>query len=149
MAVSKTQLRENDSQKSASMSSTPGKALSGAPDRRRRRRPRYRCEFPVVISLFSGEEHQQQRAHCRDISEEGMGLLVAADLPLGDVASLSFSLPGVLQPWDVRAVLRHRRGYHYGFEFVALSERQAKMLKSYLEDLERADSEELPGRPQP
>ena len=102
-----------------------------------------------MVGLFSGQEHQQLRAHCRDISEEGIGLLVAADLPLGDVASLTFSLPGVLQPWDVRAVLRHRRGYHYGFEFVALSEPQAKVLRSYLDDLERADSEESPGRPHP
>ena len=94
------------------------------------------------MSLFSGEEHQQLQAHCRDLSEGGIGVLVAADLNLGEVASLAFSLPGVVQPWDVRAVLRYRRGYHYGFEFLSLSDRQGKMLKGYFEDLERADSEE-------
>jgi c-di-GMP-binding flagellar brake protein YcgR len=124
------------------MSSMPGKARKGAPDRHQRRCPRYRCEFPVAVSLFSGEEHQQLRAHCRDLSENGIGILAAADLTLGEVASLSFSLPGVPQLWDVRAVLRHRRGYHYGFEFVSLSDRQGKLLKGYFQDLERADSEE-------
>ena len=124
------------------MSSTPGKALNATPDRRRRRYPRYRCEFPVTLSLFCGDEHQQLRAHCRDLSEEGIGLLVAADLTPGEVASLTFSLPGELQPWEVRAVLRHRRGYHYGFEFLSLSGRQGSTLKDYLEDLERTDIEE-------
>jgi len=124
------------------MSSTPGKALNNAPDRRRRRCPRYRCEFPVALSLFSGEEHLRLQAHCRDLSEGGMGVLVAADLTTGEVASLTFSLPGIPQPWDVRAVLRYRRGYHYGFEFLSLSDRQGKMLQGYFQDLERADSEE-------
>jgi len=61
---------------------------------------------------------------------------------MGEVASLSFSLPGAQQPWDVRAVLRYRRGYHYGLEFLSLSDRQGKTLQGYLQDLERSDSEE-------
>jgi len=124
------------------MSSTPGKAFNHAPDRRRRRCPRYRCEFDVALSIFSGDKHLQLQAHCRDLSEGGIGILLAADLAIGEVASLSFSLPGVQQPWDVRAVLRHRRGYHYGFEFLSLSARQGKMLQGYFQDLERSDSEE-------
>jgi len=112
------------------------------PGRMRRRHARYRCEFPVVVNLLSGKEHQQLNAHCRDISQAGTGVLLAEDLPLGEVATLTFSLPGAPQPWDVRAVLRHRRGYHYGFEFLSLGDRQTKMLNSYLQDLERADSED-------
>ena len=124
------------------MSSTPGKALQNAPNRRRRRCPRYRCEFPVALSVFSGDQHLQLHAHCRDLSQGGIGVLVAADLAMGEVASLSFSLPGAQQPWDVRAVLRYRRGYHYGLEFLSLSDRQGKTLQGYLQDLERSDSEE-------
>jgi len=124
------------------MSSTPGKALGDSPNRRRRRCPRYRCEFPVALSLFSGDEHLQLQAHCRDLSEGGIGVLVAADLTMGEVASISFSLPGVQQSWHVRAVLRYRRGYHYGFEFLSLSHGQGKTLQCYFQDLERADSDE-------
>jgi len=124
------------------MSSTPGRALKHAPDRLRRRHARYRCEFPVVVNLLSGKEQQRLNAHCRDVSEAGIGVLLAEELPLGEVATLTFSLPGVHQPWDVRAVLRHRRGYHYGFEFLSLADRQAKVLNHYLGELERSDSEE-------
>jgi c-di-GMP-binding flagellar brake protein YcgR len=124
------------------MSSVPGKAMKQAADRLRRQYGRYRCEFPVLVSMLSGEAHQQWNAHCRDVSETGIGVLVGADLILGEVASLKFSLPEISQSWDVRAILRHRRGYHYGFEFVSLSDRQSRMLKDYLQTLERTDSDE-------
>ena len=97
---------------------------------------------PVVVNLLAGKEHQRLHAHCRDVSEAGIGLLLAEELTPGEVATLTFSLPGAPQPWDIRAVLRHRRGYHYGFEFLSLSDRQAKTLNRYLGDLERSDSEQ-------
>jgi PilZ domain len=122
------------------MSSQHGKAVKRASERRQRRYPRYRSEFPVTLTLLSGNEHQFLQAHCRDLSVAGIGVLLAADLMLGEVVRLTFSIPG-LEPWDLRAVLRHRRGYHYGFEFLSLSEQQGKALASYLPSLVRADYE--------
>ncbi len=121
------------------MSSTAGRAFKIAPDRRKRVFPRYRCEFPVTVSLFSGNGHQQLNAHARDLSEGGIGVLVAADLGPGEVVSLAFSLRAASDAWSVRAVLRYRRGYHYGFEFLSLSDSQSKVLVDYLPELERAD----------
>ncbi len=122
------------------MSPQPGKALfKRPPDRRHRRYPRFRSEFPVQVTLLSGEEHQHLEAHCRDLSEAGIGLLIAAELKPGEVASLGFSIPGMPDTWDVRAVLRHRRGFHYGFEFLSLSKQQSVSLVTHLPSLERAD----------
>jgi c-di-GMP-binding flagellar brake protein YcgR len=123
------------------MPSQPAKALNRVPERRQRRHPRYRSEFPVTVTLFSGKEHLRLDAHCRDLSQGGMGVLIATDLPVGEVASLGFSLPNLSERWDVRAVLRCRRGYQYGFEFLALSDQQGKMLAAYVPSLERADSD--------
>jgi c-di-GMP-binding flagellar brake protein YcgR len=123
------------------MSSQSGKAPKRIAERRQRRHPRYRAEFPVSLTLFSGEGHQSIDGHCRDLSAAGIGILIAADLPLGDVMALRFFLPGSTQTWEVRAVLRYRRGYHYGFEFFSLSEQQAKTLGGYLVGLKRADSD--------
>jgi hypothetical protein len=39
----------------------------------------------------------------------------------------------------VRAVVRYRRGYQYGFEFLALTEAQRASLGSYLEGMEPID----------
>jgi PilZ domain len=121
------------------MSSTAGKAFKSAPDRRPRLHPRYRCDFPVLVSLFSGDGHQQLSGHSRDLSEGGIGILVAADLGPGEVVSRACSLPGAPEPWTVRAVLRYRRGYHYGFEFLSLTDRQCRVLLDHLPELERAD----------
>jgi hypothetical protein len=53
--------------------------------------------------------------------------------------SLNFTLPGLPAPWDVRGILRHRRGYHYGFEFFSLTREQTGTLKQLILRLERAD----------
>ena len=121
------------------MSSQPGKATTSAPDRRRRRYPRYRCDFAVVVTLLAGKNYQKLNAHCKDLSEAGIGAIIAAELTSGEVVSLSFSLPDSNQRWDVRAVLRHRRGYHYGFEFLALDQERADILKTFVQSRDRAD----------
>jgi c-di-GMP-binding flagellar brake protein YcgR len=123
------------------MSSQPRKAMNRPATRRQRRYPRYRSEFPVTVTLFSGVEHERLDAHCRDLSQGGIGVLIAADLTVGEVASLAFSLPNLPEPWDVRAVLRCRRGYQYGFEFLSLSQTQSNALAGYIPSLERSDSD--------
>jgi hypothetical protein len=57
---------------------------------------------------------------------------------VGEVAGLSFSIPGGT-PWEIRAVLRFRHGYHYGFEFLSLLAEQQLILKAYLKDLAPID----------
>jgi len=123
------------------MSSQPAKAPKRVLERRRRRYPRYRSEFPVTLTLFCGREHTRIHAHCRDLSQAGIGLLIAGDLALGEVVSIDFSLPSQTENWNLRAVLRCRRGYHYGFEFLSLPAQQSKQLADYVAGLERADSD--------
>jgi c-di-GMP-binding flagellar brake protein YcgR len=118
--------------------STP-KPATDPIDRRRRRHPRYRGDFRVTVSYLLGNDYQKIEGHCRDLSEAGIGILLAAELNGGEVAGLSFSLPGAALPWEVRAVVRYRRGYHYGFEFLALKGEQKEALRNYVEGLEPSD----------
>src|SRR4029077_11133030 len=121
------------------MSSYPGKAPITTRDRRQRRYPRYRCEFMVVTTLFFGNQYQKLEAHCKDLSEAGMGLLLAAEVPIGEVVSLNFCLPGLTEAWELRAVLRHPRGVYYGFEFLSLPQERSVFLQKYVDGLPRAD----------
>jgi hypothetical protein len=121
------------------MSAQPGRAFTSTPGRRLRRSPRYRSSFPVSVILLADGRYERLDAHCKDLSQAGIGVLLAAELTCGEVVSLSFTLPAMVQPWEVRGVLRHRRGYHYGFEFLSLTSEQATILQQQIKGLERAD----------
>lgn len=118
---------------------TPKPATTNQADRRRRRHARYRGDFRITVSHLLGSHYQKLEGHCSDLSEAGIGVLLAAELSGGEVAGLSFSLPGSGLPWEVRAVVRYRRGYHHGFEFLSLTGAQQDSLKSYLKGLEPVD----------
>ena len=103
-------------------------------DRRRRRHPRYRGEFAVVVTVLMANRYEKLDGYSKDLSEAGIGILLAAEVTVGEVAGLSFSIPGGA-PWEIKAVLRFRRGYHYGFEFLSLSAHQQQQLNLYLKTL--------------
>jgi hypothetical protein len=121
------------------MPASSSKPATSQPDRRRRRHPRYRTDFRVTVSFLVGSRHQQVEGHCRDLSQAGIGILLAEELGAGDVVGLSFLLPGSAAPWEVRAVVRYRRGYQYGFEFLALTAEQRGSLGTYLIGQEALD----------
>lgn len=108
-------------------------------DRRRRRHPRYRADFRVSVNHLLGNHYQKIEGRCKDVSEAGIGILLAAELNVGEVASLAFSLSAAAVPWELRAVVRYRRGYHYGFEFLSLTSEQGELLADYLKGREQLD----------
>jgi len=113
------------------------KPASSKIDRRRRKHPRYRVDFRVNVSYFEAERFSKLEAHGRDLSEAGIGILLAAELKSGEVVNLNFSLSDVA--CELRAVVRYRQGYHYGFEFLSLSREQQDSLRAYLKDLPAVD----------
>lgn len=120
-------------------SSQPARAPNSSDDRRRRRYPRFCAEFPVTVLLLSGSRYQTLEGHCKDLSEAGIGLLLAFELGVKEVVSLKLRLPNTTEEWQVSAVLRYRRGYHYGFEFLSLTESRRQSLRDYIQQLQRAD----------
>jgi PilZ domain len=89
--------------------------------------------------MLAGGGYKRLDAHCKDLSEAGIGLLIAAEMNLAEVVSLEFCLPDSTQSWEVRAVLRHRRGYHYGFEFLSPAAELHQLIKHYVRNLDRVD----------
>ncbi len=121
------------------MSASSPKPAAIQAGRRRRRHPRYRGDFRVIVNHLLGDQYRKLEGHCRDLSEAGIGILLAAELNGGEVVSLNFSMPGSAIPWDVRAVVRYRRGYHYGFEFLSLTSEQLGGIKDYLKGVKPID----------
>jgi hypothetical protein len=108
-------------------------------ERRRRRHPRFRCEFRLTLIHLAASGYETIEGHCRDLSEGGIGLLVAGQLAIGEVVGLNFSLTGPDSPWQLTAVVRHRHGFQYGFEFLNLTEEQRARLKNHLSGRERVE----------
>ncbi len=121
------------------MPSSNAKPALKPADRRRRRHPRYRGNFRVTVNHLLGSQYQNLDGHCRDLSAAGIGVLLAAELNGGEVVGLRFLLPDSNDPWDVRAVVRYRRGYQYGFEFLSLTNEQRSFLEKHLTGLEPID----------
>ena len=115
------------------------KPITIEPDRRRRRFPRYRTHFPVAVELLLEKGYKRLDGQCNDLSIAGIGALLTEEVAMGEVLALTFSLPVSTAVWQVRAVVRHRRRYHYGLEFLSLSREQSTLLAAYLAGLERVD----------
>jgi c-di-GMP-binding flagellar brake protein YcgR len=78
-----------------------------------RRRPRFKLE--VAIRIYP-RNSAVVRGHTVDISESGMAAMLIAEVPIGEVVRLEFTLPA--GEVEVYAMVRQRRAFRYGFQFV-------------------------------
>jgi len=65
----------------------------------------------------------------RDISCGGLGALLTTALTVGEHAQLTMKLPGVEMELKLKVVVAHRRGFHYGLRFVAMSDEERQMVE--------------------
>jgi TonB family protein len=81
-----------------------------------------------VIALRSGVP-ENLPGRCTDLSECGVGAMVAGELSAGQHVALELRLPNVGVPVRARALVRYQGRLHYGFEFIALSAEQREMIR--------------------
>jgi hypothetical protein len=65
----------------------------------------------------------------KDISETGLGAIVAGELDTDDPLQLEFYLPGKLNVVKLKAEVRYHQGFQYGFQFVEMNDQQRDMLR--------------------
>jgi len=56
------------------------------------------------------------KGHTADISESGISAILTLEVEIGDLVQLEFVLP--TGPVAIRALVRHRTAFRYGFQFV-------------------------------
>ena len=101
-----------------------------APDWRRHRRfNRYKLDIRVVIMRENGGVKETLNGRCRHLGEGGLGAVLAGELPIGEAVSLEFTLPGHKEPMRMRATVRHRHGFHHGFEFLTITPSQLEFIR--------------------
>jgi TonB family protein len=81
-----------------------------------------------VIALRSGVP-ENLPGRCIDLSEGGVGAMVAGEVAAGQQVALELRLPDVGLPLRARALVRYQNRLRCGFEFVALPTEQQEMIR--------------------
>ena len=106
----------------------PEAALPGlAPGCDRRRWSRYELDISLIARLAANRTRIFS-GRVLDLSHGGVSALIAADLRLGDVVELHFSLPYAVTHVLVESVVRSRERYRYGLEFVHVTASDQKTI---------------------
>jgi len=103
-----------------------------------RRYARYRTEVPVIVKMLGKDGYTRIHGRCFEIAEAGMGAVITSELLAGEMVTLEFSIPGVAEPFVMRAVVRHRMGFLHGFEFIGALSGQSEMIQEFCQKLEPA-----------
>jgi hypothetical protein len=94
-----------------------------------RRRPRFKLEVDVIVNSHTSGK---LKGHTVDISESGIAAMLAIEVQLGELVELGFMLPG--GPVTIRARVRQRNAFRYGFEFVD-SDSEHELIRRTCRDL--------------
>jgi hypothetical protein len=95
---------------------------------RARRYPRYEFETDLTATMLGMEGSETSRGCSLNINEAGIAGLFATEWDVGASVNLQFSVPFASAPVRVRAVVRNRTSYQYGFEFVDLTPEHSKTI---------------------
>jgi hypothetical protein len=95
---------------------------------RARRYPRYEFETDLTATMLGMEGSETARGCSLNINEAGIAGLFANEWDVGASVNLQFSVPFATAPVRVRAVVRNRTSYQYGFEFVDLTPEHSKTI---------------------
>jgi hypothetical protein len=87
-----------------------------------RRWPRLKIRVPVTLVLRKKDKTVFVQARGEDLNEGGIAIFAGVELRLDELVEISFTPPYQGNPMSARAVVRNRRGYTYGMEFITESE---------------------------
>lgn len=71
----------------------------------------------------------------KNLGEGGMGATVAGDIPLGELVEVQFQVPHATEPMAIRAEVRYRQGFQYGFKFLQPTEDQLELIRATVKNL--------------
>jgi len=71
----------------------------------------------------------------KNLGEGGLGATVAGEIPLGEFVELEFLPPKATEPLTVRAEVRYRQGFQYGFKFIRPTEQQLLIIRTAVHGL--------------
>lgn len=87
------------------------------PRAERRRVRRSGLDRRLCVSSVRDGKPSAIYGRIRDICEDGLGAVIPCSLRIGEHVKLQFSVADEIES-EISAVVRHRKSFHYGFEFI-------------------------------
>jgi len=94
----------------------------------RRKSPRFLMDARLKVTMKSNPK-KQVFGRTRDISETGLGAVIADPLESGERVILEFPVQFQDRPLVLHAVVCYRRGFHHGFELLAPEAEQSAVIR--------------------
>ena len=124
------------------MKKDPNKAetASGASAHKQRRYARHALDvrMTVTVSRAAGVSHLWGRSS--ELGQDGIGGTLTGELEPGEVVSMEIQLPLRAKPIKLHAIVRYRRGLHYGFEFLTINDEQRSAIRRVCQMLSATSS---------
>jgi protein TonB len=98
----------------------------------RRAFPRHPINVPVDLTALRCGVPESLPGRCTDISESGLGAVIAGELSPGQQVAIELRLPHVGMPVRARALVRYQSQLHCGLELMGLSRDQQDMIRYWL-----------------
>ena len=95
----------------------------------RRNSPRHPINVPLDVILLRSGVPENLPGRCTDLSEGGVGGMVAGELSVGQHVAVELRIPKVGVPVRARAQVRYQGELRCGFEFVGLPVEQREMIR--------------------
>ena len=86
-----------------------------------RRWPRLKIRVPVTVIVRRPNKTKYVDGRGTDLNEGGIAVFAGIELGIGEEVEISFTPPYLGEPMVARTIIRNRRGYTYGMEFVGES----------------------------
>jgi PilZ domain len=74
----------------------------------------------------------------KDLAEGGLGATIPNNINIGEIVELELQLPDTKEPLKIKAEVRYRQGFQYGFKYIDITEQQKEMIRRTTRDLHLA-----------
>jgi hypothetical protein len=99
--------------------------------------PRAHSRFLLDLRLVVRAK-ETQYGRTKDIAEGGLGATIPGEIGIGEIVELELQLNETTEPLKLKAEVRYRRGFQYGFKFLHATEQQRELIRKTTHDLRMA-----------
>lgn len=97
--------------------------------REKRRSARYHIDVRVRAEVRSNGASKTVYGRGSDLSQHGMCLVLPIELGMHSTIKIESTMPHCSQPLNLQAVVRNRRSFAYGIEFINITVAQQNLIE--------------------